>query len=53
MLNGEMHTFLRQVEHVEDHVFFAVVLAVVNGVHCLNDSIALMECFFSKISYYL
>ena len=53
MLNDKGHSLLRQVEHVEDHDFFAVVLAVVNGVHCLNDSIALMECFFSKISYYL
>ena len=41
MLNSEWHIFLREVEHVEDHILIASVLAVVDGVHHLDNGLAL------------
>ena len=41
MLYGEGHTLLREVEHVEYDRFRASVLAVVDGVHHLDNGLAL------------
>ena len=43
MLHGQRQVLLREVEHVEDDVFLAAVLAVVDGVHHLDDGLALMH----------
>ena len=43
MLNGEGQVLLREVEHIEDAVFRATVLAVVDGTDHLYDSLALMH----------
>ena len=42
MLHGQGQVFLREVEHVEDHVFLASVLSVVDRVHHFHDGLALM-----------
>ena len=41
MLNCQGQVFLREVEHVEDHILIASVLAVVDGVHHLYNGLAL------------
>ena len=43
MLHGEGQVLLREVEHVEDAVLRAAVLAVVYGTHHLHDGLALMH----------
>ena len=43
MLHGEGQVLLREVEHVEDDGLRAAVLAVVDGVHHLDDGLALMH----------
>ena len=43
MLYGQGHIFLREVEHVEDTVLLAAVLAVVDGTYHLYDGLALMH----------
>ena len=42
MLNCQGQVFLREVEHVEDHILIASVLAVVDGVHHLDKSVPLI-----------
>ena len=43
MLHGEGHVLLREVEHVEDDGLRAAVLAVVDGVHHLDDGFTLVD----------
>ena len=43
MLYGQGQIFLREVEHVEDTVLLATVLAMVDGAYHLYDSLALMH----------
>ena len=43
MLNGEGQVLLREVEQIEDAVFRATALAVVDGTDHLYDSLALMH----------
>ena len=43
MLNGQGQVLLREVEHVEDDGLRASVFAVVDGVHHLDDGLALMH----------
>ena len=43
MLYGQRQIFLREVEHVEDTVLLAAVLAVVDGTYHLYDGLALMH----------
>ena len=43
MLHGEGQVLLREVEHVEDDGLRAAILAVVDGVHHLDDGLALMH----------
>ena len=42
MLHGEGQVLLREIEHVEDAVLRAAVLAVVYGADHLDDGLALM-----------
>ena len=49
MLHSQWQTILREVEHVEDDRFRAPVLAVVNGIDHLYDSLALMDCFLLTV----
>ena len=43
MLNGNGLTGFGNVEHVQDDLFVASVLATMDGAHHFNDSFALME----------
>ena len=49
MLHGQGQTLLREIEHVEDDGLRAAVLAVVDGVHHLDDGLALMHYFFLAV----
>ena len=46
MPHGQGHALLREVEHVKDNGFEAAVLTMVNGVHHLHNSLALMHNLF-------
>ena len=50
MLNGQGQVLLREVEHVEDDGLRASVFAVVDGVHHLDDGLALQHGGFSDWS---
>ena len=49
MLHGQGQVFLREVEHIEDDGFRASVLAVVDGIDHLYDSLTLVDYFLLAI----
>lgn len=49
MLYSKGQVLLREVEHVEDDRLLASVLAMVDGVHHLYDSLALMHRFLLAV----
>jgi hypothetical protein len=49
MLHSKGQALLREVKHVEDDRLLASVLAVVDGVHHLYDSLALMNGFLLTV----
>ena len=52
MLHGKGQVLLREVEHVKDDRLRAAVLAVVDGVHHLNNGLALMHGLFLTVLSY-
>ena len=49
MLHGQRQVLLREVEHIENDGLRASVLAVVDGVHHLDDGLALMHSFLFAV----
>ena len=50
MLDGDRLTGFGDVEHVQDHLFVASVLATMDGAHHFDDGFALMEGAFVAVS---